>query len=258
VRINIIPPPALDLAVNALENVVTCHPTDDKGNVNETMTDSENSKQLLLAVTAAAGATPPAAQALSALLALRQLRDQLDAWEPELIATARTAGVSWAELAPVLGVASRQAAERRYLRTRRPGREQAELTRDERVLAERDRRAGNRAVDAWAREHGADLRQLAGQVSALTGLGTDAQDSVDRVHEALGGNDLMQLMDLLIDAHQHLPAVLAQRVDALTEHSEQVRETTQRRRTQRRTGPAVPPPESPEPPGHPGAGPVRA
>src|SRR5690349_3416319 len=204
------------------------------------MTTSESTRQLLLTVTAAAGASPPATEALSALLALRQLRHQLDAWEPELIAAARAAGASWAELAPVLGVASRQAAERRYLRTRRPGHDQIDLTRDERVLAERDRRAGNRAVDAWAREHGADLRQLAGQVSALTGLASDAQDSVDRVHEALGGDDLMQLMDVLIDAHQHLPAALAQRVDALTEHSEQVRQTTQRRRTQRRTTPATP------------------
>lgn len=212
------------------------------------MTSSEETKQLLLTVAAAAGATPPAAEALSALLALRQLRHQLDAWEPELIAAAREAGTSWAELAPVLGVASRQAAERRYLRTRRPGHDQVDLTRDERVLAERDRRAGNRAVDAWAREHGADLRQLAGQVSALTGLGSDAQDSVDRVHEALGGNDLMQLMDVLIDAHRHLPAALAQRLDVLTEHSEQVRQTTQRRRTQRRTGPTARTSPAPEPP----------
>jgi hypothetical protein len=222
------------------------------------MTTLEKTKQLLLTVTAAADATPAVAEALSALLALRQLRDQLDAWEPELIAAARAAGASWAELAPVLGVASRQAAERRYLRTRRPSHDQADLTRDERVLAERDRRAGNRAVDAWAREHGADLRQLAGQVSALTGLGGDAQDSVNRVHQALGGNDLMQLMDVLVDAHQHLPAPLAQRVDALTEHSEQVRQTAQRRRSQRRAGPTDPSQAAaPRRRANPGAGALR-
>src|SRR5262249_44127641 len=162
-----------------------------------------------------------------ALLALRHLRDQLDAWEPELVAAARAAGASWAELAPVLGVASRQAAERRYLRTRTPGQGEGDLTRDQRVQAERDRRAGNRAVDAWAGEHGADLRQLAGQVSALTELGPAGQDSVDRVHAALGGDDLMRLMDLLIDAHRHLPTALADRVDAMTHDTADVRSTTQ-------------------------------
>ena len=200
------------------------------------MTTSKKTTQLLLTVTAAAGTTPAATEALSALLALRQLRGQLDAWEPELIAAARAAGASWAELAPVLGVASRQAAERRYLRIRRPGRNQAELTRDQRVQAERDRRAGDRAVDAWAREHGADLRQLAGQVSALTGLAAAARDSVDRVHAALGGDDLTELLDRLVDAHQHLPAPLADRIDALTQDSADVRASTQLRRDRARTG----------------------
>jgi hypothetical protein len=202
------------------------------------MTKPDDPVDRLLATVA--GATgkggPPVAQALAALRALRQLRDRLDAWEPELIAAARAAGARWAQLAPVLGVASRQAAERRYLRTRKPSRGEADLTRDERVQAERDRRAGNRAVDAWAREHGADLRQLAGQVSALTGLGPAGQDSVGRVHTALGGDDLVELMDLLIDAHRHLPAALADQVDALTRDSEGVRASTQRRRDQHRAG----------------------
>ncbi len=193
--------------------------------------------RLLAAVAAATGTADPAVkQVLAALLALRQLRDLLDAWEPDLIAAARAAGASWAALAPVLGVASRQAAERRYLRSRRPGRDQSALTRDQRVQAERDRRAGDRAVDAWTREHGADLRQLAGQVSALTDLAADARDSVDRVHAALGGDDLKQLLDRLVDAHQHLPATLADRIDALTQDSEDVRETALRSRDQRRTG----------------------
>jgi len=55
---------------------------------------------------------------LAALAGLRHLRDQLDEWEPLLIGAARANGASWAELAPALGVASRQAAERRYLRLR--------------------------------------------------------------------------------------------------------------------------------------------
>jgi len=201
-----------------------------------TKTDAPADRLLATVAAATSKAGPAAAQALAALLALRELRERLDAWEPELIAAAREAGASWAVLAPVLGVASRQAAERRYLRTRKPRRGEADLTRDERVLAERDRRAGNRAVDAWAREHGADLRQLAGQVSALTGLGPAGQDSVARVHAALGGDDLMELMDVLIDAHRHLPASLADRVDALTHDSQDVRATTQRRRDKLRSG----------------------
>lgn len=59
--------------------------------------------------------------ALATLLLRRQVREQLADWESGLIETAREAGASWADLAEPLGVASRQAAERRYLRLR-PGR----------------------------------------------------------------------------------------------------------------------------------------
>src|ERR1700759_2917725 len=58
---------------------------------------------------------------IAALTALRELRGVLAGWEPELVEAARAAGVSWALLAPALGVTSRQAAERRYLRTRSTG-----------------------------------------------------------------------------------------------------------------------------------------
>ena len=44
------------------------------------------------------------------------VQDRPAAWEPMLIGAARDRGVSWAAIAPVLGVASRQAAERRHLR----------------------------------------------------------------------------------------------------------------------------------------------
>ena len=67
---------------------------------------------------AATGDDLSAGQVLSALVLLRRLRDELAGWEPQLIAAARDLGTSWAELAPALGVASRQAAERRYLRLR--------------------------------------------------------------------------------------------------------------------------------------------
>jgi hypothetical protein len=195
----------------------------------------DDAGHLLQVVSAAAeGTGQPAAQALAALVALRRLRDRLEAWEPELIEAARAAGASWAELAPALGVASRQAAERRYLRARTPGRPESELTRDERVQAERDRRAGNRAVSVWARRHGADLRQLAGQITALTNLGAEAQPSLDRLHQALGGDDAAELVALLAAAHRHLPDALADRVDAVTSRTDEIRRDEQRHRDESR------------------------
>jgi hypothetical protein len=196
----------------------------------------DEARMLNLVTAAAAGPDSertPVAQTLVALTALRDLRRRLDAWEPELIAAARAGGASWAILAPVLGVASRQAAERRYLRLRRPGRGEAEMTGDERVLAERDRRAGDRAVTAWARANSADLRQLAGQISALTDLGPDAQPSLDRLHEALGGSDPAALIAVLAGTQEHLGsehAALAERVTAMGERVDDVRADTHRRR----------------------------
>src|SRR3954468_16443246 len=87
--------------------------------------------QLLADATATEPATGDAA--LAALVTLRQLRDQLDAWEPQLIAAARAARASTAELAPALGVTSCQAAERRYLRIRRTAHDDASATGDQRV-----------------------------------------------------------------------------------------------------------------------------
>ena len=130
---------------------------------------------LALVSAALAGTTTPEetgpsrAELLAALTALRELRDELAVWEPPLIAAARAAGVSWAELAPALGVSSRQAAERRFLRLQ-PSGTQDQRTGEERVRDERDRRAGDRAVAAWARHNSGTLRQLAGRISALQGL----------------------------------------------------------------------------------------
>lgn len=176
------------------------------------------------------------AELVASLAALHEVRALLDAWEPQLIVAARTAGVSWADIAPALGVASRQAAERRYLRLREPARND-HPTQDRRVLAVRDRRAGDRAVDAWAREHGADLRQLAGQITALTDLGPAAQPSLDRLHEALGGGDAADLVPLLADTHEHLAGLharLASRVRAVHDDTDDVRRTTARQRAHRR------------------------
>ena len=53
---------------------------------------------------------------LDALASLQSERRRLDEEELRLLAEARRAGLSWAAIAPALGVASRQAAEQRYLR----------------------------------------------------------------------------------------------------------------------------------------------
>lgn len=175
-------------------------------------------------------------QLLAALTALRSLRDELGTWEPELIAAARADGASWAALAPALGVASRQAAERRFLRLQPST--TGEQTGEARVDAERDRRAGDRAVADWARRNSAVLRQLAGQVSAMDGLGTAAQRTADRVGAALGDDDVTTLLPNLATLRGQLTgqhAGLADRLDAISDHAEQVRrEATEKRRD--RTG----------------------
>jgi hypothetical protein len=162
-----------------------------------------------------------AEQVLAALEALRGLRERLAAWEPELITAARAAGASWVELAPALGVASRQAAERRYLRLRPSS--TGETTGEGRVRAERGRRAGDRAVAGWARENSASLRELAGQVSAATGPGT--------VHDALGSDDPAALLSPLADAQADLEAdhaQLAARIESVTEHADRLRRDASR------------------------------
>jgi hypothetical protein len=173
----------------------------------------------------------PAEDFLAALELLRALRTELDSWEPELIATARDRGASWADLATALGLASRQAAERRYLRLRVP--DEPAATREDRVTAERDRRAGERAVRRWARDNGADLRQLAGQITALTGLDRAASGPLRQLRTALGDADPTALVQPLADAHEHLRTAhpsLAERVDTVTHHADRVRRTARQRR----------------------------
>ncbi|MFF3326459.1 type III effector protein [Streptomyces sp. NPDC002889] len=163
-------------------------------------------------------------QALAALLLLRELRDQLAGWEPGLIEAARAAGSSWADLAHPLGVASRQAAERRYLRVR-PGAPGA--TGEQRVQATRSRRAADRTVTAWARTNAADLRQLAGQITALTDLPAPAHAPLARLAEALADNDAANLIGPLADTHTHLKANhpdLAARIDTITHNADRLRQ----------------------------------
>ncbi|MFJ3974212.1 HSP18 transcriptional regulator [Streptomyces sp. NPDC090021] len=164
--------------------------------------------------------------ALAALLMLREVREQLAGWETGLIEAARGRGASWADLAGPLGVASRQAAERRYLRMR-PGK--AGSTGEERVQATRDTRAADRTVTAWARGNAADLRRLAGQVTALTDLPTSAEGAIGDLNQALADNDAARLVRPLTDTRAHLrpeDAELAERIDALTRHTDRLRQDT--------------------------------
>lgn len=177
---------------------------------------------------------PPSGSArfLTALALLRELRAELAAWEPDLIDAARRQGASWEQLAPALGVASRQAAERRYLRLR-PSTAQGPTTGDQRVRAERDRRAADRAVRGWARDHAADLRQLAGQISGLGDLPATADGHLAELRRALGGDDAAELLVPLTDAYQHLATEhpgLAARIHAVGQHTEAVRRGSRDRR----------------------------
>jgi hypothetical protein len=182
-----------------------------------------------------AGADP--AVLVEALTLLRGLREEMATWEPDLITAARAAGASWARLAPALGVTSRQAAERRYLRLRPT--DTGETTGEARVQATREQRAGDRAVARWARTNAATLRQLAGQVSGLPDLGPAGQRRAEEVHAALAGDDATTLLGPLADVRSHLvedhPG-LAARITELAEGAEQQRRTTLDQRQ--------PPPES--------------
>ncbi|MFF5774486.1 HSP18 transcriptional regulator [Streptomyces californicus] len=181
----------------------------------------------------AAYGPPPATdrvQALASLQLLREVRERLAGWESGLIETARAAGASWADLADPLGVASRQAAERRYLRLR-PGPEGS--TGEQRVRATRDRRAGDRSITTWARENAADLRSLAGRITALVDLPAAAGPSLARLRAALGGDDAADLVAPLTDLRSHLASghqELADRLDGLTHHTGRLREDTTARR----------------------------
>ncbi|MER7001169.1 type III effector protein [Streptomyces sp. NPDC000410] len=162
------------------------------------------------------GAGPGAEQALASLMLLRQVREQLAGWETGLIETARDAGASWADLAHPLGVASRQAAERRYLRGR-PG--PTGTTGEQRVTATRQARAATRTTAAWARTNAAGLRSLAGQITALTDLPAAARRPLDKLHAALAQDDPAALIDPLAATRPHLAAThpdLAARLDTLT------------------------------------------
>lgn len=178
---------------------------------------------------------------LDALTVLRQVRNRLEEWEPALIGAARSRGVTWGQLAPALGVSSRQAAERRYLRLNPLPADGPGMTREHRVDVARQQRSAERAVAGWARENAVRLRALAGRIAVLA----DEADSdaaldpgllacVDRIRAALGGDDPAQLVGPLCDSGQPLrtghPA-LADRVDAVSTAVADVRTADRTRRT---------------------------
>lgn len=177
--------------------------------------------------TSADGDPDEVAVLLEALTLLRGLREQITEWEPELITAARRAGASWVQLAPALGVTSRQAAERRYLRLRPT--DTGETTGEARVQATRQQRAGDRAVTQWAHLNAAALRQLAGQISALPDLTAEAQQRVDQVHDALADDDAASLLAPLLQARALLSTDhpgLAARITAMTTDADQQRHST--------------------------------
>ncbi len=191
----------------------------------------ETAEALALVHGVLATETADPASLLAALTVLRHVRDELASWEPRLITAARQQGASWVSLAPALGVTSRQAAERRYLRLRPST--TGENTGEGRVRAERDKRAGDRAVDAWARRNSAVLRQLAGQVSALDGLTGPAQRHAELVGQALADNDPATLLTPLANTHIHLRTShteLAEQIASVTNHADQLRRHTQDQR----------------------------
>ncbi|MER5387289.1 type III effector protein [Streptomyces sp. NPDC006465] len=170
-------------------------------------------------------------RAIAALLLLREVREQLAHWEPGLIETAREAGASWADLAHPLGVSSRQAAERRYLRVR-PG--ESGTTKEQRVQATRDQRAADRSVASWAHGHAAALRQLAGTITALPDLPAAATDALAALHAALGDSDPARLLNPLAEAGPHLRTAhpdLADRVTDIGHRTRQMRESEHRQRS---------------------------
>ncbi|MEE1781922.1 type III effector protein [Streptomyces sp. SP17BM10] len=181
-------------------------------------------------------------QALAALLMLRHLREELAGWETGLIETARDAGATWADLAEPLGVQSRQAAERRYLRLR-PNADAGTVagsTGEQRVQATRAQRAGDRAVTTWARDNAADLRRLAGQIGALDDLSAQAAPAIERLLDALGHHDPARLLAPLAETRPLLEAghrKLADRLDQVTARTDQLRADSDRHR---RTPPARP------------------
>ncbi len=171
---------------------------------------------------------------VDAMVRLRQLRDELARWEPALIGAARERGLTWTEIAPALGLASRQAAERRYLRLNPQAADTTTTTREDRVQAARNQRSGDRAVAAWARRNAADLRRLAGRIADLDGIGQSARKRIESIRVALGADDAADLVGPLSAAGPSLrgshPA-LADQINAIDRTADEIRSADRDRRS---------------------------
>ncbi|MFC6599271.1 type III effector protein [Kitasatospora paranensis] len=174
------------------------------------------------------------APALAAVLLLRELRTELAGWEAGLVENARDAGATWADLAHPMGVASRQAAENRYLRLKPArGTPRPAATGAGRVKAVRDRRAAQRTVTTWARDNAAELRVLAAQLAGLADLAPAADAARAALTTALGADDAAGLVAPLAAMRAHLAADhahLASRLDDLTHHTDRLRHDSNQRR----------------------------
>ena len=115
------------------------------------------------AAATAAAADPDPEQVLAALALLDGVRADLDRIERVLIGSARDRRTSWARIATALGLASRQAAEQRWLRLR------GEAGRD--PIQVRGSQQRQRIID---NEYGAEIRRLrAATVTAYRQLDAD-------------------------------------------------------------------------------------
>ncbi|WTA94879.1 hypothetical protein OG323_37915 (plasmid) [Streptomyces cyaneofuscatus] len=91
--------------------------------------------------------------------------------------------------------------------------------REQRVTATRQARAATRTTAAWARHNAADLRRLAGQITALTDLPAAAHRPVSELHSALAHDDPADIIAPLVATRPHLATAhpdLAAQLDALT------------------------------------------
>ncbi|RFU84840.1 type III effector protein, partial [Streptomyces triticagri] len=92
-------------------------------------------------------------------------------------------------------------------------------TGEQRVTATRQARAADRTTAARARRNAADLRRLAGQITALTDLPAAARRPVGELNAALAHDDPADLIAPLTATRPHLTAAypdLAARLDTLT------------------------------------------
>ncbi|MFF1605999.1 type III effector protein, partial [Streptomyces mirabilis] len=99
---------------------------------------------------------------------------------------------------------------------------------EQRVQATRNRRAADRTITTWARTNAAELRQLAGQITALTDLPSQARTPLARLADALADNDAANLIAPLADTRTHLKAThpdLAARIATITHHTDRLRQT---------------------------------